>query len=150
LPVVAARLASTVMCKKVNKEAFWLLTILVPLFLSSCTVPLELSLFNNTPHKIIVELRDETIMIEPGESGTISGVSYANFSIAIDYHASIYAMPSVLSSVWVWKGWGPFSRRVIYAQLEEDGGIWAVDPDESGPVTAFGKQPDGFPIQPNT
>jgi hypothetical protein len=134
----------------VNKEAIWLLTILATLFLSSCSLPLELRLFNNTPNKVIVELREERITIEPGRFGAISGVSYANFSTVTDHHTSNYEMPSVLSSTWVWKGWGPFSRRVIYTQLQANGEIWVVDPDDSSPVTAFGKQPDGFPIQPNT
>jgi hypothetical protein len=86
------------MSKNVNKEAIWLLTILATLFLSSCSVPLELRLFNNTPNKVVVELHEERITIEPGRFSTISGVSYANFSTVTDHHTSNYEMPSVLSS----------------------------------------------------
>ena len=141
---------STVMCKNDMKGAICLLTMLFALFVSSCTVPLELSILNNTPYKIYVSLRDENITIEPGESKTISGVSDSHFSMSSEQYNFSYEMPSVLSSVWVWKGWGPFSRRVIYVQLEKDGGIWIVGSDEPGPVTTFGKQPDGFPVRPNT
>jgi hypothetical protein len=138
------------MCKNDMKYAVCFITILFALFVSSCTVPLELSILNNTPYKILVALREENITIEPGESKAISGVSYAHFSISSEQSTFSYEMPSILSSVWVWKGWGPFPRRVIYVQLEEDGGIWMVGPDKPSPVTTFGKQPDGFPIRPNT
>ncbi len=45
---------------------------------------------------------------------------------------------------------GPFSRRMVLAQFEQNGEIWITKQNEIRPVIAFGKQPEGFPISPNT
>ena len=57
-----------VMCKLTMRNIFLLLAILISLPLSSCTLPLEMSLFNNTSYKILVVMREEEILIDPGQS----------------------------------------------------------------------------------
>jgi hypothetical protein len=138
------------MCKNTMTVIAAFMSILVVLFVSSCSIPLELCLFNNTSYKVLVVMSREEVQIESGESKTIAGVSYAHFSIVSEPHTFNYTIPPIDSSAWVWKGWGPFSKRMIYAQLEENGEIWITGPDIIYPATTFGEQPDGFPIQPNT
>ena len=49
-----------------------------------------------------------------------------------------------------WSGWGPFTKRSFYTQLEPDGKIWAVSSKRKYPVKDFRKQPEGFPLVPGT
>jgi len=138
------------MCKYVMRNLCILSIFLAALSLSSCTVPLELKLFNNTEHEILVLLHGKEIHIGPGKSEIISSIENSIFSIVTDRGGGNYEIPSIQSSHWFWRGWGPFSKRVFYAQLEEGGNIWLTDPNDNYPVSTFGEQPNGFPIEPST
>jgi hypothetical protein len=45
---------------------------------------------------------------------------------------------------------GPYFDGTIYAQINEDGHIYALKKSESPPLSSFTEQPEGFPIEPGS
>lgn len=120
----------------------------VALFLASCTIPAEIELYNNSGEPITVEVGNETLIISH-DSTTSFGHDYGiEFVITMNstifhYHVDRLALSNV-----EFVGWGPFTKRVFRAQLQADGSIWAVSPEQEYPVTNFIHQPEGFPVEP--
>ncbi|MGH8488938.1 MAG: hypothetical protein ACREXS_08780 [Gammaproteobacteria bacterium] len=43
-------------------------------------------------------------------------------------------------------GFGPWTKRIFNAQIERDGRIFVVKPEQAFPAKDFGEQPAGFPL----
>ncbi len=123
------------------------LPVIFSLILSSCTISVTVNLFNNTKNNLTVIFEEEEINIIAGQSESLSG-SHGEFVISSEKGNFLYSIGYVHSSNISWEGWGPFSKRVFYAQLESDGKIWATNSEAKYPVIEFKNQPDGFPIEP--
>lgn len=118
------------------------------LLVTSCSIPVTVNLFNNTGINQIVMIEGNTIEIGDGESGYIEGLEFSEFSIVSESEYRNYVTRSIPVSGIVWRGWGPFSKRLLYLQLESDGKIWVSKSKKK--VANFGEQPEGFPISPQT
>ena len=119
-------------------------------FLTSCTIPDELELFNNAGEPLSVSVGSTVTTIEPGRSAKFNKLSIHRVTITIGCSSRAYEVADLPLSNIVQKGWGPFARRIFHAQVEPDGRIWAVSPDQDYPVRDFISQPEGFPIVPIT
>ena len=122
--------------------------ILICFIVTSCSIPVTISLFNNSGIDQIVSIGDKSIKINRGDSEYIDDIEYSEFSASSEGESRTYSAPSIPVSSIVWRGWGPFSKRMFYLQLQPDEKIW-VSKSKSR-VTDFGDQPEGFPLAPNT
>ncbi len=93
---------------------------------------------------------EKEMKIEAGKYKEITGLDYA-FSIKFGQKCFTYnTMDIPLSHHVHWIGWGPFSKRMLYTQLEVDGKIWVLSEKTQKPVIKFIEQTGGFPLEPNT
>jgi hypothetical protein len=124
------------------------LSLLVCLISTSCSMPVTVNLFNHSGIDQIVLIKDRSIHIKAGESESIQSIEYSEFRIESEKTKFRYTVENLPLSNVVWRGWGPFSKRMFYAQLESDGKIWATE--SVNLATKFSEQPEGFPVEPNT
>ncbi len=128
------------------KILYKLAIVLVVVSLTSCTISARFHLFNNSNLPVTVVIGDKKVLIKPGKSKEFSGIEHNTFSITgkgIHYQ---YAVKKLPTDNIVWKGWGPFTKRVFYAQFNNGGKIWAIDKGQECPVKSYPKQPKGFPL----
>lgn len=125
------------------------LLIAITLLMSSCSMPVTFWLFNNTGYAITVITDEDELAIEAGDSDTATGLDYA-LSIRSETGYFEYETGSIPLSHVHWIGWGPFSKRMLYVQLESDGKIWILGAKPEPPIASFIQQPEGFPLEPNT
>lgn len=129
--------------------------VLVLTALSSCTIAANLELYNNTTVPIIVMIGDVSTGIAASEKALISerDLYGSAVRIAAAEKTFVYRFESCrggslpLSHI-AFVGWGPFTKRVMRGQIDENGTIWAVGIDSEFPVIMHENQPEGFPIQP--
>ena len=122
------------------------LLILLVTQLSSCTIAVTVSVFNNTENDVTVNFKDGNKIIESGKSEYIKSWTYYEISIQSGNQTATYDPPHIQDHNIVWKGWRPFLKRIVYVQLQPNGTIWFT-----GKKTATNKfldQPSGFPIKP--
>ena len=105
-------------------------------------------LYNNSGIDQTITINEKIIPIKTGRSKRVTDIEYSTFSISSDSETNLYSVPSISHSNVTWRGWGPFTKRMLYLQLEADGSIWITRSRKR--ATKFGKQPGGFPVQPNT
>ncbi|WOX04505.1 hypothetical protein [Microbulbifer pacificus] len=122
--------------------------LLISLIVASCSIPVTYSFFNNSGSVQLVVIEDKSIQIKDGKSEYIKGAEYVEFSVSSEKAGHTYSVQGVPLSKIIWRGWGPFSKRVFYVQLEPDGKVWATDSKDR--VEKFSEQPEGFPLAPNT
>jgi len=92
---------------------------------------------------------DKKINVGAGKYIKTTGLDY-KFSIKSKTGNSAYEAKDIPLTHVHWTGWGPFSKRMFYVQLEADGKLWVLRAKTQVPVTNFIEQPDGFPLEPNT
>ena len=138
------------MCNRNMRKISFPLLFLSLLLLSGCSIPVTVILFNNSLQPITVAIKDYKLVVQASETKSFKGIENSNFTIQIGQDILRYEAPAISEASIIWKGWGPFSKRVIYAQLESDGKIWLVEPGMTFPLTHFKEQPEGFPLEPNT
>ena len=128
---------------------FRILTIItIILFISSCSIPLTISLFNNSPTKIELIFNHKKIIIKPGTSEKFTGLEYSKIKINTDMKTYNYDSASVQYNNFEFVGWGPFTKRIFFAQFETNGKIWVTNEQSSRPIKVFKNQPKGFPLIP--
>ena len=117
---------------------------------SSCTIPTTISVFNNTPYEIVIFHHSDSYVVRTNELKQIIGItSLSNIVIKSNEELYVYKMPYLPTKHIYWSGWGPFSKRTIYVQVNKDYRI-SLTEQEKHPVLAFPVQPEGFPIEPRT
>jgi len=116
--------------------------------ISSCSIPITVSLYNNSSDKISVSIDSENYTISKGSSEEIIDFAFYNVSITRNGKVYMYRAPEIDYKYVEWVGWGPFTKRVFFAQLEPNGEIWATDRWQPRPARAFKNQPEGFPLKP--
>ena len=115
--------------------------------MSSCSIPITVSLYNNSSATIFVSIDSDNYTIIKNESKEIIDFTFYNLSITRNGKVYTYEAPEVDSKYIEWVGWGPFTKRVFFAQLEPNGEIWATDRWQPRPARAFKNQPKGFPLK---
>jgi len=75
---------------------------------------------------------------------------YSSFQIEYNNTSLEYKISTPPESYVKWAGWGLWSKRMVYTQLNPDGKIWLLDGKTKNPITKFIAQPEGFPLEPNT
>ncbi len=128
---------------------FLLLFVIISLLLSSCSFPITFWMLNNTANDVTIIANEKNIQIQAGESREAFGLDY-KFSIISKYERLIYEAKDIPLSYVHWTGWGPFSKRMFYTQLDADGKVWVLSEKTQNPVIKFIVQPFGFPLVPNT
>ncbi len=124
-----------------------ILLILVPMMLTGCwSRGVFLEVFNNTSNKITMAYtisKESTYIIDAGET--------VELSAAAEYY---YVYPNT-ETIWVYQGNIPydamhssFAHEFIYLQINKDGLIYVLHPDQKTPVTDFPEQPPGYPLHP--
>lgn len=118
--------------------------------LSSCTIAADLELYNNTAVPVTVMIGKVTTVIAPSEKTSFSEFDLHGpaVRIAVSEKTFVYKFERLPLSHIAIVGWGPFTKRVMRAQIEQNGTIWAVGVNNEFPVIVHDVQPEGFPVQP--
>ena len=122
--------------------------VLTSLLLSSCSMPIIFWLFNNMTYNVTIITDNKEIKIDAGKFKESTGLDYA-FSINSNNKKFTYDTKDISLLHVHWVGWGPFSKRMFYTQLQADGKIWMLSKKNQKAVKKFIGQPDGFPLKPN-
>ena len=112
-------------------------------------MPVTFWVFNNNVNNVTIVSEKNELIIEAGKYKETTGLDY-RFSIISKEKSLTYEVKEIPLSHVHWVGWGPFSKRMFYTQLEPDGKIWVLNGDTQKQKTKFIDQPDGFPIEPST
>jgi hypothetical protein len=135
------------------------MTLVVAVLLSSCTVSLTCELYNNTDTPIQIIQRDKNgqekhFALMPKESANLSDWGYHVYEVKTENISWSYDPPMasyIPSSEYIeTTGFGPFFKRLIRAQLNEDGKIFLIKIGEKPPISENFEQPEGYPLVPNT
>lgn len=114
------------------------------IYLTSCSKPAQILLYNNSGSDLEVRTDDGTDIIESGCSKRIKYPMESSLTIRKS------------STVWVYKVnkfpprefCEPTAAATIHAQIEADGRIYVFLPKTALPVEDLISQPDGFPLMP--
>ena len=122
--------------------------------LTGCTISLSCVLLNNTPSFLTIEQfdrtnrADKTSTLAPGKTVRLKSWKYSKFKIISEQGAWSYKPEYVPGEFFHFTGWGPWTKRVFYAQIESNGIIYVLKDKPNGTVNDFPTQPIGFPIKP--
>lgn len=124
-------------------------------FLSGCSVPTQVELFNASNSEVVIGYKnDESLIVyttlENGSSSEFTALLEEDFSIKSSDKTDIYQMSMVPETLIKHRGFGPFFKRVVKAQLHENKCIYLVASDIDLPVNTFETQPEGFPLCPKS
>jgi len=124
--------------------------VLLLTLLSSCTIPAQIELYNNTAERVTVVIGDVTTVIARSEKGLFSEFDLHGpvVRIAVAEKTFVYKFEPLPLSHIAFVGWGPFAKRIMRAQIEQNGTIWAVGTNKEFPIIVHEIQPEGFPVQP--
>lgn len=119
--------------------------------LASCQLATGIEIFNNTQQSIRIEVDEDVLKLKPGESAKIFERQLHRFWIEINdawlEYASSTTIPPSFTKMIGRSGWEkPWGR----AQIESDGRIWLLAPDQAFPANRLPDQPSGFPLSPIT
>ena len=118
--------------------------IAVVALLSSCTIPPELILYNNTGERLTVASGDHSQLIEPKKEAKVP-FPFGDKSLSI----------TCASNTWTYTlkypphdFCGPSSHLRIKSQVESNGFIYVFPKDVGLPGEDLSRQPEGFPVKP--
>ena len=124
-------------------------------FVSGCTLPQYISVYNNTEQRILVEFsvddKKETISIDAGAAENFKiGMLVDGDILHVSYKDRIhsYRVVDVSSAYWAYEGIGPFSRITYRMQYELDGKIYILPRGSSYPLSQGAEQPPDYPLLP--
>ena len=122
-------------------------------FLPGCSVPTQVELFNASNSEVVIGYKnDESTIVYTtlvnGSSSEFTALLEKDFSIKSSDKTDAYQMSMVPETFIKHRGFGPFFKRVVKAQLHENKCIYLVASDIDLPVNAFESQPKGFPLCP--
>jgi len=101
--------------------------------------------YNNTDARLEVVVRTKQIAIEPGELQQIDD-THGYFVLLRNEHGRFcYKIPTIPMEYWksTFTGYAD-----IHVQIEADGLIYLIKPDEALPAADLSGQPAGYPITP--
>ena len=133
-----------------------LTSILFVTLLSGCTISLSCVLLNNTPNLLTIHQfdrsnrADKINTVSKGKSVRLKSWEYSKFKIISEQETWSYSPEYPWVDYSHFTGWGPWTKRVFYAQIEPNGLIYVLKDRHKKPVSDFPFQPDGFPIKPET
>ena len=122
--------------------------------LSGCTLPLACVLYNNTGNDFLLVILNEDrvtqkTQVKKDSFIQIENWELRNYRIIIGTSTKEYAPEFVNQDFIPDSGWGPWSKRKSYAQIEPDGRVFVLNIKQVPPVIDFPDQPRGFPVIPN-
>lgn len=126
------------------------------MLLISCTLPQDVTLYNNTGSPIEVTFivsgeKKHILIINAGEIQTyrIGMVTpYDILAIAINNNIWRYELVELRNSFWSYEGIGPFLKIVFKLQIESDGKIYILPKDSDYPFNITAKQPYDYLLLP--
>lgn len=121
--------------------------------LSGCSVPTQVELFNASNSEVVIGYKnDESTIVYTtlvnGSSSEFTALLEEDFSIKSSDKTDSYQMSMVPETFIRHRGFGPFFKRVVKAQLHENKCIYLVSSEIDLPVNTFEAQPEGFPLCP--
>ena len=120
------------------------ISLLIVLFLSSCSLLLEVNIYNDS---------GKTITIETGQSNiTVNDKEIGKFHFGSDIVLIVDDKQFKYESGWDDLSeffYGAISKNKVKAQIDKNLIIYLVKPKHTLPVSIFTEQPDGFPKQPS-
>lgn len=121
--------------------------------LGACTMPITVLFANHTAHSVTVFYPDgrdrpASLVVAPGEATRIVYLMSRNFSLqtqgsTLSYERALPPEPYIR-----FVGFGPFTKRVLKAQMENDGCVYLIEGDEPIPSQVPKAQPPEFPLCP--
>ena len=139
------------MFRLVAKTRYYTIAFFLAFLLTSCSVQLNCILHNNTTFEVsIVKQRlsgiKEKFHLLPGNSIELSGWTYNDYIITFNNTVWRYDPPAPSLEFVEMSGFGPWIKRLVYAQLEEDGRIFIYKKGERPPNIQETNQPEGYPL----
>jgi hypothetical protein len=118
---------------------------------AGCTLPLDVIILNRSgaPVAITQGGGDHTtrrVEVGAGATANLRGLLSRPFQLGAGQRPRRYTPGFVEEAFVEYRGWGPFSRRVVKAQLEPNGCIYLVPIAQTLPVATHVVQPDGYPL----
>ena len=132
---------SGILMTKSSKRWIASMLTMFPLLLG-CPRFASIEAFNNTSVRIAIGSKDETLVIDPTETGKFIFLS-RGFEIASDLGVWTYPrkVPHGGEN-------GPFFDGTLRIQVDADGTIYALRHDMVPPITDSEEQPMGYPLHP--
>ena len=103
----------------------------------------SVSIFYRDGHHQIV-----TLLVAPDSAVDVKRLFGARFSIRTPESTFDYKREFVPGAYIQHLGVGPFMKRLVKAQLENDGCIYLIEPNEDIPARVHKAQPSDFPLCP--
>jgi hypothetical protein len=123
--------------------------ILILCWLSGCTKEALVEVFNNSDAKLEVTSKRQTITIERYSSCVLSFDEIVEgISIRSNGRTLLYTSPML--DEWKIRKWlkGNSKVNILTTQVNEDGVLYVVAPNEKLPTLQYPAQPNGFPLHP--
>lgn len=121
--------------------------------MSGCTKSTTVIFANATSHSVSISYKDDNHkiaveIIAPNATVEIKHLLDDRFSIRTSKSTMNYERNVVPGSYIDQIGFGPFFKRIVKAQLEQDGCIYLLSKDEKIPNQRHKAQPPDFPVCP--
>lgn len=117
--------------------------------LSSCTIPTDVKLFNNSATRILVTSGEYSVSVAPRQTRKITTVFRRSFNIEIGEASYNYELKNWPHGYEFTTGWGPLTKRILILQVNSDGRVWVAAKGQELPIPESTPQPDGFPLDAN-
>lgn len=127
-------------------------SVLVTVLITSCTIPTELAVYNNSSAAIEFTFNGLAERVESGAAFSIKDQFFLpDVTIMMNGVSLIYRpeWPTIPENFVSWRGWGLWAKRLARLQVERDGKIWLIGLEQEAPVSEFVPQPEGFPLEPD-
>ena len=122
--------------------------------LTACTMVDSCELYNNSGSPLTVVRtkggeEQPSVHVKPGESILLADWISGEIRVEKGGVVSRYSPTAPDTAFVITRGFGPWMKRVFRAQIDSQGQIFVLKPDQSVPATKFVEQPDGFPLVPS-
>jgi hypothetical protein len=92
--------------------------------------------------------QEQSIHLRAGSSILLQDWLFWSYRVAREERVLRYLPQDPGNDFVVAQGFGPWTKRTFKAQIEPDGRIFVLMPEQSFPAKAFAEQPAGFPLSP--
>ncbi|MES2117264.1 MAG: hypothetical protein V4578_19040 [Pseudomonadota bacterium] len=121
--------------------------------LAACSMPTTVMFANATNRGVAISYKDDshkiaTLAVAPNSVVEVKHLLDVHFSIRTAESVMNYEREVVPGTYIEDIGFGPFSKRVVKAQLENDGCVYLLAGKDDIPNRRHEVQPDGFPLCP--
>jgi len=121
--------------------------------MTACSVSTTVIFANASKHSVSISFKDDrhmivSLIIAPNSTVEIKHLLDASFSIVTPESTMEYERTPAPVTYIEQIGFGPFLKRVVKAQLENDGCIYLLSKEDAIPNQQHEAQPPDFPLCP--